>query len=168
VPTDRSRRSRPDEWRPATALTELKPAAWAAVAAALLALVVITVLSAGEHADEARVADEFPPEDVEAAKIKVLPYRQSGLIFSWGNTGPTILVDAVRWDALARDTRQDLGQAMAIAKNARVVRLRDSKSGVLIATCTAAARCRDGEVEEPGSVTTPAGRSSLQRSPVAR
>ena len=99
--TDRGRRSRRDERRLATALTELKPAAWAAVAAALLALVVITVLSAGEHADEARVADEFPPEDVDAAKIKVLPYRQSGLIFSWGNTEPTILVDAVRWDANA-------------------------------------------------------------------
>ena len=153
--TNRGRRSWVHEQRLGTVLAEVRPAAWAAVAAALLALVVLTVLSAREHADEARVADEFPPEDVEAAKLKVLPYRQSGLIFSWGNTEPTILVNAVLWDSLPRDTQQDLGQAMAIAKNARVVRLRDGRTNALIATCTAAGRCRDGGDEENEPVPTP-------------
>lgn len=154
--TNRGRRSREHERRLATVLLEVKPAAWAAVAAALVALVVMTILSTREHADEARVADEFPPEDVEAAKHKVLPYRQSGLIFSWGNAEPTILVDAVLWNALPREERQDLGQAMAIAKNARAVRLRDSRTNFLIATCTAAGRCRDAEGEEPEPASPPA------------
>jgi hypothetical protein len=172
VRTDRGRRSRRDERRLATALAELKPAAWAAVAAALLALVVMTVLSAGERADEARVADAFPPEDVEAARIKVLPYRQSGLIFSWGNTEPTILVDTALWDALPRDRQRDLGQAMAIAKNARVVRLRDGRTKLLIAICTAAGHCRDGSREdqpEPGAdLRSVWPRAAPQRTPVIR
>lgn len=153
--TNRGRRSGVHEQRLGTVLAEVRPAAWAAVAAALFALVVMTVLSAREHAGDARVADAFPPEDVEAAKIRILPYRQSGLISSWGNAEPTILVDTVLWDALPRDTQQKLGQAMAIAKNSRVVRLRDRRTRVLIATCTAAGRCRDGGAEENEVVSTP-------------
>ncbi|HKD20253.1 MAG TPA: hypothetical protein VKG23_20560 [Thermoanaerobaculia bacterium] len=80
--TDRGRPSRVHERPLGAVLAEVRPAAWAAMAAALVALVVMTVLSAQEHSDEARARDEFPPEDVEAARIKVLPYRQSGLIFS--------------------------------------------------------------------------------------
>jgi hypothetical protein len=149
VRTDRGRRSHLHELRLGTALAEVRPAAWAAVGAALIALVVMTVLSAHEHADEGRVADAFPPEDVEAAKIKVLPYRQSGLIFSWGNAGPTVYVDAVLWSCLSRDAKENVGQTMAVAKNARMVRILDGKTRALIATCTAAGRCHDGGAEEP-------------------
>lgn len=156
--TNRGRRSREHERRLANVLSEVKPAAWATVAAALVALVIMTVLSSREHASDARMADEFPPEDVEAARIKVLPYRQSGLIFSWDDVGPTILVDAVLWGRLPPDTRQNLGQAMAIAKNARIVRLRDSRTNSLVAVCTAAGRCRDAEGDELEPVSTPARR----------
>jgi hypothetical protein len=154
--TDRGRRSREHDRRLGAVLAEVRPAAWAAVAAALVALVVMTVLSAREHVDDARVADEFPPEDVEAAKTKVLPYRQSGLIFSWEDAGPTVLVDAVLWDALPREQKRELGQAMAIAKNVRVVRLRDGRTRSLIVTCTAAGRCRGAGDKDPEPGATPA------------
>ncbi|HKD20252.1 MAG TPA: hypothetical protein VKG23_20555 [Thermoanaerobaculia bacterium] len=74
-----------------------------------------------------------------------------------------MLVDGVRWGALPPERQQDLGQAMAIAKNAQAVRLRDSKTRVLIATCTAAGRCRDTGADEPDPATTRVGEPSVSR-----
>ena len=121
----------------------------------MLVVFLIAFLWARDHTRERQTVDSFPPDDVATARLKILPYRQSGLIFSWGIAEPTILVDAVLWDSLPRDTQQDLGQAMAIAKNVRVVRLCDSKTHVLVASCTAAGRCRDAGSEENEPASTP-------------
>jgi hypothetical protein len=107
----------------------------------------LTVLVVREHAKEARTANGFPPEDIAAAKLVVLPYRESGLIFSWENEEPTVSVTRAMWERLPEDVQWDLGQAIAVAKNQKQVRIRDGRSGSMIAICTAAGRCRKAAIE---------------------
>ena len=119
---------------------------WWTLAAAAFAVATIAVLVAREHAKEPRTASGFPPEDIEAAKVKILPYRRSGLIFSWENEEPTVYVTSAMWNALPVDVQRDLGQAMAVAKDQKQVRIRDSRSSSVLATCTAAGRCRKAAI----------------------
>ncbi len=100
------------------------------------------------------MVEGFPADDIAAAKLRIMPYRQSGLIFSWDDRGGTVFLDGSMWEALPKRTQRDLGQAMAVSRDARVVRLRDGRTHALIATCTAAGRCRDAGGEdqpEPGA-----------------
>lgn len=116
--------------------------------------VLLAVLLTHER-DESPDRDEgYPTEDIQAARQKVLPFRQSGLIFSWQDEGPNVLVTRSRWEALPEASRAELGQAMAVAKDVRAVRILDERAETLLAICTAAGRCR------PPSI---AGRSAAGR-----
>jgi hypothetical protein len=88
---------------------------WWVFPATALGVITLTVLVVREHAKEARTANGFPPEDIESAKLVVLPYRESGLIFSWENEEPNVSVTRAMWERLPEDVQKDLGQAMAVA-----------------------------------------------------
>jgi hypothetical protein len=120
---------------------------WWVFPATALGVITLTVLVAREHAKEARTANGFPPEDIEAAKLELLPYRESGLIFSWESDESTVSVTRALWAKLSEDVQRDLGQAMAVAKNQKQVRIRDGATGSMIAICTAAGRCRKPAIE---------------------
>jgi hypothetical protein len=131
--------------------------------APLAVLVIVVVVS--EHGKEPRTADTFPPDDIEAARLKVLPYRQSGLIFSWGGEQePTVFVSRAMWESLPAEEKRELGQALAVAKDARLIQIRDGKLDALIATCTAAGRCRQAaEWMPPFSSDSRSGADALPR-----
>ena len=117
---------------------------WILPAGALAVLVAMLVV---QGRDETVNRDEgFPSEDVDAARQKILPYRQSGLIFSWSSEGPTVFVSRPLWEAMPEASRMELGQAMAVAKDVRAVRILDGKSRAMLAICTAAGRCRVPEL----------------------
>lgn len=124
----------------------------------------LAILLAREHAKEPRSVNGFPPEDIEAARLKVLPYRQSGLIFSWADEDPSVFVTRAMWEALPEDAQRDLGQAIAVAKDVKMVRIRDGQSESVIATCTAAGRCRQALI---GSSTPVEGVNSGAGLPAA-
>lgn len=126
---------------------------WWILPAGLVA-VMLSLLLSRERESEPKRDEGFPPEDVEAARLKVLPYRQSGLIFSWQSEAAAVLVTRSGWEALPEDSRRDLGQAMAVAMDVRAVRILDEKAESLLAICTAAGRCRSPSVFD-GRVPTP-------------
>ncbi len=114
----------------------------------------LSLLLSRERESEPRRDEGFPTQDVEAARLKILPYRQSGLIFSWQTEAATVLVTRSGWEALPEDARRDLGQAMAVAMDVRAVRILDERAESILAICTAARRCRspsalDGRVPTP-------------------
>ena len=103
---------------------------------------VIAILVGLERRSGPKPEEGFPVADVEAARIKILPYRQSGLIFSWQSKGQSVLVTRSKWEALPEASRRELGQAMAVAMNVRVVRVLDERAESVLAICTAEGRCR--------------------------
>jgi hypothetical protein len=125
----------------------------------------IAFLLAREYTREPQTVDGFPPDDIEAARLRVMPYRQSGLIFSWGaEQEPTVFVSRAMWEALPADEKRELGQALAVAKDARLIQIRDGKLDALIATCTAAGRCRRAaEWMPPISSDSRSGADALPR-----
>ena len=125
----------------------------------------LIMLVVRDHAKEPWTANAFPPEDIEAARLKVLPYRRSGLVFSWGGEQePTVFVSRAMWEALRTDEKRELGQALAVAKNARLIQICDGKLDTLIATCTAAGRCRRAaEWMPPFSSESRSGADALPR-----
>jgi hypothetical protein len=112
----------------------------------VLVVLLVAFLLAREYTREAQTVDSFPPGDIEAARLKVMPYRNSGLIFSWGREQEaTVFVSRSMWEALPAEEKRELGQALAVAKNARLIQIRDGELATLIATCTSAGRCRRPE-----------------------
>ena len=123
--------------------------AWWILPAGTIAVLLAALLTHEREAHPYR--DEgFPSEDVEAARIKVLPYRRSGLITSWQAETAAVLVSRPRWEGLPEESRRDLGQAMAVAMDVRAVRVFDERAVSLLAICTAAGRCRSPSIVVPG------------------
>ena len=110
----------------------------------MLVVLLIAFLLARDHTREPKTADSFPRDDIAAARLRIMPYRRSGLISSWDDDGSTVLVTASMWEALPKDVQRDLGQAMALAKDVKLVRILDRRSNSPVATCTAAGQCHDG------------------------
>ena len=142
----RSRRRRPVQaGRRRAPLDVLPPLRWWWIVPVLVVFL-IAFLLAREYTREPQTVDSFPPDDIEAARLRVMPYRQSGLIFSWrGEQEPTVFVSRAMWEALPAEEKRELGQALAVAKNARRIQIRDGKLDTLLATCTSAGRCRQPE-----------------------
>ena len=108
------------------------------------AVFLIAFFLARDHTREPNTVDSFPRDDIAAARLRIMPYRQSGLIFSWEDEGSTVIVTGSMWEALPTDTQRELGQAMALAKDVKLVRILDRMSNAPIATCTAAGQCHEG------------------------
>ena len=83
-----------------------------------------------------------PAREVDEAKVKILPFRQSGLIFSWEDSGPNVYVRRPLWEALPQESRRDLCREMIIAKNEKRILIRDERSASTFATCTATGSLR--------------------------
>jgi hypothetical protein len=113
---------------------------WILPAGAVAVLVAMLVVQGRE--ETANRDAGFPSEDIDAARLRILPYRQSGLIFSWPTDGAIVFVKRSMWDGLPEDSRRDLGQAMAVAKDVRAVRIIDAESPAVLEICTAEGRCR--------------------------
>jgi hypothetical protein len=83
----------------------------------------------------------FPLRDVEEARRKVLPFRQSGLVFHWADDSPAVYVRRAMWEELSEEAKRDLGQSMAVAKNRERVTVLDETLAVKLAVCTAKGGC---------------------------
>ena len=75
--------------------------------------------------------------DAESAKVRVLPFRQSGLIFHWADEAPSVYVRRVMWDALSEDERKALCRSIAVAKAREEVTVFDETLRIKLAICTA-------------------------------
>ncbi len=126
----------------------------------VLVVFLLAFLLAREHTKEPETVDSFPRDDIAAARRRIMPYRQSGLIFSWDDEGSAVFVTGSMWEALPKDTRRDLGQAMAVARDVKLVRILDQKSNSTIATCTAAGQCHEGppDADDLGAKSLPKDR----------
>ncbi|HTR04181.1 MAG TPA: hypothetical protein VMN82_13390, partial [Thermoanaerobaculia bacterium] len=77
-------------------LNVLPPLRWWWIFPGLVAFL-IAFLLAREQTREPKTADSFPREDIAAARLRIMPYRQSGLIFSWDDQGSTVFVTGSMW-----------------------------------------------------------------------
>ena len=155
-----SRRRRPVQaGRRSALLDALPPLRWWWIVPGLVVFLIV-FLQVREHTREPKTADSFPREDIAAARLRIMPYRQSGLIFSWDDQGSTVFVTGSMWEALPKDTQRDLGQAMAVAKDVKLIRILDPMSNSTIATCTAAGQCHEGppDADDPGARSLPKDR----------
>jgi len=126
----------------------------------VLVVFLIAFLVAREHTREPETVDSFPRDDIAAARLRIMPYRQSGLIFAWDDEGGTVFVTVPMWQALPKETQRDLGQAMAVAKDVKLIRILDPTSNSTIATCTAAGQCHEGppDADDLGAKSLPRDR----------
>jgi hypothetical protein len=107
------------------------------VSVAVLATIVVILLDRAKPAPAPR---GFTVREIENAKRKVLPFRQSGLVFHWADDSPTVYVMGSMWESLSDETKSDLGRSIAVAKNREKITVVDETLAVRLAICTA----RDG------------------------
>jgi hypothetical protein len=94
-----------------------------------------------ERARPARAGPEKTNPEVEEAKRRVLPYRQSGLVYHWADDAPAVYVRRAQWDALSDDAKRRLGQAIAAAKRKPEVTVFDETLRRKLAVCKAKGGC---------------------------
>ena len=102
-------------------------------------LTIVAVLR--DRAKPARASPRFRVQELESTKLRVLPFRQSGLIFHWAEDSPAVYVRRAQWDALSDDARRQLGQSIAIAKGKGGITVFDETLKTRLAICTAKGRC---------------------------
>ena len=132
---------------------------WWTVVVPLSLVTVLGVFVAKERSNRFVGPTVFPPEDIEEARRRVMPFRQSGLIYRWETEEPFVVVRRRMWDALSEATKRELGQAIAVAKDLKQIGIRDEVSEADFVVCTATGKCRQGPEGTPTRHESPHSRT---------
>lgn len=101
----------------------------------LLALTFIIVIGLDDRRRIQRHRS-FSHQEIEAAKLKVLPLQQAGMVHKWRDEGRRVFVTRSAWEKLSGRARRAACQVMSTARSEeRLVVLDDA--GEVIGICTA-------------------------------
>jgi len=109
---------------------------------ALLVALVATAVILLDHGRPTQASHGYSAGEIEKANLKILPFRQSGLIFHWADDSPTVYVRRSMWEELPEEAKWDLGRTMAVAKNKEQITILDETLAAKLAVCTAKGRCK--------------------------
>jgi hypothetical protein len=101
----------------------------------LLALAFILVIAL-DHPGPRQPHRTFTDREIEAARLRILPLRQSGTIYKWHDEGRRVFVTRAAWESLSDAAKRETCQAMATARAEQRLVVLDEKGGV-IGVCAA-------------------------------